>query len=119
MIKQLIADLDNDEFTTREKASKALEKLGKSAEDTIRQALAEGTSLEAKKRLEKLLSLVGEDHPLTADQQRNVRAVRVLEQAGTPEARKFLESLTKESPGWWVTQEARTALQRLEQREKK
>jgi hypothetical protein len=48
-----------------------------------------------------------------------VRAVRVLEQAGTPEARKFLESLTKESPGWWVTQEARTALQRLEQREKK
>jgi hypothetical protein len=118
-IKQFIADLDNDEFVTREKASKALEKIGKPAEDTMRQALAEGPSLETKKRLEKLLSLLGKDHPLTADQQRDVRAVRVLEQAGTPEARKLLESLTKESCGWWVTHEAKTALERLEQREKK
>jgi hypothetical protein len=85
----------------------------------MRQALAAGPSLETQKRLERLLTLLGEDRPLSADQQRDVRAVRVLEQAGTPEARKFLESLTKESPGWWVTQEARTALQRLEKREKK
>jgi hypothetical protein len=118
-IKQLIADLDADEFTTREKSSKELEKLGKAAEDTMRQALAAGPSLETQKRLERLLTLLGEDRPLSADQQRDVRAVRVLEQTGTPEARKFLESLTKESPGWWVTQEAKTALQRLEQREKK
>jgi len=118
-IKQLIAELDADEFTTREKASKELEKLGKGAEDTMRQALAAGPSLEAKIRLEKLLSLLGEDRPLTADQQRDVRAVRVLEQAGTPESRKLLETLTKESCGWWVTQEAKTALERLEQREKK
>jgi hypothetical protein len=48
-----------------------------------------------------------------------VRAVRVLEQAGTPEARALLQSLTKESPGWWVTQEATAALERLKQREKK
>jgi WD40 repeat protein len=118
-IKALIADLDNDEFIAREKASRALEKLGKSAEDMVRQAMAEGPSPEAKKRLEKLLSLLGEDHPLTADQQRDLRAVRVLEQAATPEAHKLLETLAKESCGWWVTQEARTALERLEKRKKK
>ncbi|HMF13889.1 MAG TPA: WD40 repeat domain-containing protein [Gemmataceae bacterium] len=118
-IKQLIADLDADEFATREKASKDLEKLGKLAEATMREALAAGPSLEAKKRLERLLGLLGDDRPLTADQQRDVRAIRVLEQTGTSEARKLLESLTKESPGWWVTQEARIALQRLELRDKK
>jgi hypothetical protein len=42
-------------------------------------------------------------------QQRDVRAVRVLEQAGTPEPRKRLESLTIESPGWWVTHEGSTS----------
>jgi RNA polymerase sigma factor (sigma-70 family) len=118
-IKQLIADLDADEFAAREKASKELEKLGKPAENTIREALAAGPSLEAKKRLERLLALLGADHQLSAEQQRDVRAVRVLEQAGTPEARKLLEALTKESPGWWVTQEATAALERLKQREKK
>jgi RNA polymerase sigma factor (sigma-70 family) len=118
-IKQLIADLDSDVFATREKASKELEKLGKSAEDTMREALAAGPSREAKKRLEQLLKLLGEDHPLSAEQQRHVRAVRVLEQAGTPEARKLLETLLKESPGWWVPQEAKEARERLAQREKK
>jgi hypothetical protein len=50
---------------------------------------------------------------LTASQQRDVRAVRVLEQAGTARAKKLLEVLAKESPGWWVRQEAKEALQRL------
>jgi RNA polymerase sigma factor (sigma-70 family) len=118
-IKQWIADLDAEEFATREKASKELEKLGKQAEDIMRQALAAGPQLEAQKRLEKLLKLLGEDRPLSTDQQRDVRAVRILEQSGTPEARTLLESLAKESRGWWVTQEAKSALQRLEQRQKK
>jgi DNA-binding beta-propeller fold protein YncE len=118
-IRQWIADLDAEEFATREKASKELEKLGKHAEDRMRQALAAGPQVEAQKRLEKLLKLLGEDRPLSTDQERDVRAVRILEQAGTPEARTLLESLAKESRGWWVTQEAKSALQRLEQRQKK
>jgi hypothetical protein len=118
-IKQLIADLDADEFATREKASKELEKFGKHAEDAMRHALTAGPSLEAQKRLERLLRLLGEDRPQSADQQRDVRAVRVLELTETPEARKLLETLVKESPGWWVTKEAKSALERLGQREKK
>src|SRR5262249_46363391 len=94
-IKQFIADLDSDDFDVREKASKDLEKLGKDAEPTLRAALAAGPSAEARLRLEKLLKPLGSVE-LTAEQQRDVRAVRLLEQAGTPESRKLLETLLKE-----------------------
>jgi hypothetical protein len=74
---------------------------------------------ELKLRAERLLKQFGDDRPLTAAQKRDVRAVRLLEQAATPEAKKLLESLTKESPGWWATQEAKAALERLAKRENK
>jgi RNA polymerase sigma factor (sigma-70 family) len=119
-VKQLIADLDAEEFDKRESATKELEKLGRTAESALRAALAAGPSAEVKSRLERLLKLLGGDgQALTAEQQREVRAVRVLEQAGTPEAGKLLEALVKESPGWWVAQEAKEALQRMAQRDKK
>ncbi len=119
-LKKLIADLDSDEFKTREAASKELEKLGAVAESAMRDALAAGPSLEVKRRLEGLLKLLGgEGKALTAQQQRDVRAVRLLEQVGTPQAKKLLEGLSKESPGWWVMQEAKAALERLAKRDKK
>jgi Tol biopolymer transport system component len=110
----LIADLDNDTFDTREKATKDLEDLGRTAEAALRKAIAAGPSAEAKVRLEKVLAKLGTDAALTPEQTRDLRAVRVLEGLGTAEARKVLEALVRESPGWWVTQEAKAALQRLE-----
>jgi RNA polymerase sigma factor (sigma-70 family) len=118
-IKQLIAELDADEFDKREAAARALEKLGKSAEPVMRKALEAGPPIEVKQRLERLLEALGGPMVLSPEQQRDVRAVRVLEQAGTPEAKKLLEALVKESPGWWATQEAKEALQRLTARDKK
>jgi hypothetical protein len=118
-LQRLIADLDADEFATREAATKALAKLGGAAESALRQALAARPSAEARVRLERLLKPLGRDRALTAEQQRDVWAVRVLEQVGTPEARKLLSVLSKKSPGWWVTQEAKEALRRLARREKK
>jgi WD40 repeat protein len=112
-IKKLIADLDADTFKTREAATKALQELGKNAEPLLRQALANPPSAEAQTRLKKLLALLGKKAPLTAEQQRDVRVVRLIEQTGTPEAKKLLEALIEESPGWWVTQEAKEALERL------
>ena len=117
-IKQMISDLDSDEFNVRQRASKELEKIGNAAAAPLREALTGSPDAEVKLRVERLLQLVGEELPLTGEQRRDVRAVRLLEQAGTPEARKLLESLTKESPGWWATREARAALERLGQREK-
>jgi hypothetical protein len=118
-MQKLIAELDSDEFTTRDKAMKALEKLGPAAEDVLREALVGKPSLEVKVRLERLLKGLSSAGGLSTAQQRDVRAVRVLEQAGTPAARKLLEALVKESRGWWVSQEAKEALERLGRREKK
>jgi DNA-binding beta-propeller fold protein YncE len=112
-ITKLIADLDDDNFDTREKATKELEDLGKAAEAAVRKAMAGKPSAEAKVRLEKLLAKLGGDAALTPEQNRDLLAVRVLETAGTPEARKLLETLVSESPGWWVTKEAKSALERL------
>jgi RNA polymerase sigma factor (sigma-70 family) len=119
-LKQLIADLDDDEFDKREAATKELEKLGKEAMPALRTALAARPSADVKARLERLLKPLGSADPaLTTEQMRQVRAVRVLEQAGTPEAKKLLEALTMDAPGWWVAREAREALRRLSPPDKK
>jgi hypothetical protein len=114
-VKKLIADLDADEFQVREAAAKELAKIGKPAESLLRAALAGSPSAEVKGRVERLLQAIGEES-LTPEQQRDVRAVRVLEQAGTPEARKLLETLTGGSATWWVMREAKAALERLDHR---
>jgi WD40 repeat protein len=113
-LKQFVADLDSDEFATREAATNELAKLGPAAESEMRQALASRPSLEVVRRLERLLQRLDEQvHPLSAEQQRDVRAVRVLEQVATPEAKKLLTSLSKKGPGWWVEREAKEALERM------
>jgi Tol biopolymer transport system component len=113
-IAALIADLDSDNFDTREKAQKELEDLGGAAEKAARQALANAPSAEARARLEKILTKFGGEAALTPEQNRDLRAVRVIEGIGTAEARKLLDGLVRESPGWWVTAEAKAALKRLE-----
>jgi hypothetical protein len=114
-VKKLIADLDADEFRVREAASKELAKLGKSAESPLRAALAGSPSAEVKGRLERLLEVIGAE-TLTPEQQRDIRAVRVLEQGGSPEGRKLLEELTGDSAPWWVIREAKAARERLDRR---
>jgi hypothetical protein len=117
--QNLIADLDADEFETRERATKEIETLGKTAELALRLALAGSPSPEAKRRLEHLLNRLSREKALTPEMQREVRAVRVLEDANTPEARNVLEALAKDSVGWCVTQEAKAALERMAQWEQK
>jgi hypothetical protein len=113
-VKQFIADLDADEFRKREAAVKELEDLGRAVESALRDALAAKPSLEATRRLERLLNrLEDQGQPLTAEQHRDVRAVRVLGQVGTPAAKKLLEAVRKKGPGWWVEREAKATLERL------
>jgi hypothetical protein len=52
----LIRDLDSDEFTVREKASKELEHLGSDALPALRQVLKEGPSAETRHRVARLLA---------------------------------------------------------------
>jgi RNA polymerase sigma factor (sigma-70 family) len=113
-VNQLIAELDSDEFRKREAATKELEGLGVAVESALRDALTANPSLELTRRLERLFKRL-DDHRwmLNFEQHRDVRAVRVLERVGTPEAKKLLEALSKKGPGWWVEREAKGALERL------
>ncbi len=109
-VARLVADLDNDDFQEREKATEELAKRGRKVEAELRQAYEKQTSAEAKFRLENLLARL-KDTP--NEETAKVRAVQVLETIGVGEARTFLESLAKGPPDSRVTKEAKASLQRL------
>jgi hypothetical protein len=110
-IVKLIADLDDDDFAVREKGSARLAEIGEKADPFLKKALAETKSLEARRRIEALLANRADDG-LTSDQLQVLRAVRVLEQIGTRQARELLESLAKESLPPALGSEVKIALQR-------
>jgi WD domain, G-beta repeat len=114
-LARLIKDLDHDEFAVREQASNALAKLGRAAEAALRKAAANPPSAEVKLRAEQLLARLSEANE-SADHLRELRALEVLEHAGTPEARRVLRTLAGGEPEAWLTQEAKSALQRLANR---
>jgi RNA polymerase sigma factor (sigma-70 family) len=110
-VDRLIADLDAEQFAAREQASAELEKLGGVAEAALRQALKKEPPLEVRRRLESLLEKV-----VRLGRARSARLVQVLEQIGTPEARKVLEEWAQRDPEARLTCEARTSLERLKKR---
>src|SRR5262249_53257236 len=85
-LAQWIRDLESNDFPVRRKAGGELEKLGELAEPVLREALRKPGSLERRQRLELLLRQLKKD-PLTPRQIRELRAVEVLEQIGTSDAR--------------------------------
>jgi WD40 repeat protein len=118
-VRRLVADLDADDFATREKATKELASLGEAAAPALRQALKDKPNAEVRKRATALLEKIetvreeerkGRAHPAV----RMLRAVEVLERAGTPEAAKVLGELADGDPTARLTTEAQAALQRLE-----
>jgi dipeptidyl aminopeptidase/acylaminoacyl peptidase len=110
----LIADLDSDDFSTREKAAAGLEELGDLSSAACRKALAGRPSAEARRQLEALLEKrAGEARQPSAERVRLLRALEALELAATEEARRLLAELAKGAPGAWLTEEAQMALDRL------
>src|SRR5205085_91419 len=110
----LIADLDDERFTVRERASSELALFGEAAAPALRKKLADKPSLEARQRVEQLLARL--NNPLGAwspDELRGVRALEVLERVGTSEASQILESLSKGASGDRLAQEAKASLDRL------
>jgi WD40 repeat protein len=110
--RRLIADLNADAFAVRQKAFGRLEALGESALPALRQALAKDPPPEVRRRAEELVQNA-RNGLLTGERLRVVRALAVLEHAGTPEARRLLEELAAGLPESRQTQEARAALARL------
>jgi WD40 repeat protein len=112
-VAKLIADLDNDEFDVRQKASDDLEALGAAVVPALRAALEKDPSAEVRNRLTALLEKLGKDG-VSADELRGVRVVEVLEKAGTAEARELLRKLAAGDDNGPLTPDARSALKRLE-----
>jgi WD40 repeat protein len=109
-IARWIADLDDDDFATREKASLELTKLGEAVAGQLGSALKKPHSLEQQRRLKLILAGLKGVSPARLGQ---VRGIMVLEQVASPSARAVLVTLAKGEPGAFLTQQAQLALRRL------
>lgn len=114
-LAHLIADLDSDQFETRHRASKELQRLGDLAESAMREALTGKPSLEMRRRLQELLDPL-ERGTLSSEQLRALRALEVLEHIGTPEAQKVLKMLADGALAARLTWEAKASWERLSKR---
>jgi len=112
VVAALIADLENEQFRVRQKASEDLEKLDAAAIPALRAKLQTMPGLEMSKRIAGLLEKL--DGPVA--RLRMTRAIQVLEYGASPEARQLLKTLAQGAPGARLTQEATAALERLSKR---
>jgi RNA polymerase sigma factor (sigma-70 family) len=120
-VRRLLAALDSKQFAEREKATEELQRLGPVAEAALRQVLEGRPSLEVCRRAEGILAKMKEAEtkppPIpTGEALRAVRALEVLERAGTDEAVRLLSRLADGAPHAPFTGEARASWVRLSKR---
>lgn len=114
-IRELIAKLDADDFDTRDAATDALVKIGPAAVEAVRPLVKGGPNDEVRFRAAVILKrLGGGPAPGVADTAaRLTRVVRVLERAGTADARAVLREIADGKLAHGVAPEAKAALARL------
>jgi hypothetical protein len=112
VLLSLISQLDDQEFTLREDASRKLEMLGELAEPSLRRVKKSAVSVETSRRVDQLLlkleGPVRSKEDLTA-----IRVTAVLEHIGSREAKLLLETIAKGAPESRATKEAKASLARL------
>jgi hypothetical protein len=109
-IQRLLADLDSDQFATREDAAKQLTKLGERIHPALRKVLEGQPSEEVRTRLKAILE---EPAVPSGETLRTLRAIQVLERIGTDDAREVLKKLATGAEAARETQEAKDTLARL------
>jgi hypothetical protein len=87
-----------------------LEKIVASAEPALRKKLADKPSLEVCQRIKQIL---GKLEPSSPERLRELRAIQVLEYAGTAEAKACLRTWAKDVAYARLAREAEAALERL------
>jgi Tol biopolymer transport system component len=114
-VARLIEELGHQRFAVRERALGELRQIGEEAAPALRQALVGTPSEEVRRRLELVLAGLGkwEEVPLSPGQVRVVRALEVLENVGSREARQILQRLAEFGNDAWLRREAAACLQRL------
>jgi RNA polymerase sigma factor (sigma-70 family) len=112
-VRQLLADLDSDDFAVREAASQALGGLDRQAIPYLESTLQSTESAEVRDRVKRILEkLWGVAIP--SEQLRQVRAVAVLERIGDGESKNLLKQWAGGPAGALLTMEAAAAWKRLE-----
>jgi hypothetical protein len=114
---RLFAELDSDDFVTRQKAEAELGKWLEVIEPALRKRQSGAASPEVRWRVRRLLrKLEAERAVLPPTVVRAARAVEVLEHIGSPQAKRLLERLAAGAPGARLTADAAAAVQRLARR---
>ena len=121
-VERRIADLDDDRFAVRHRATRELAGLGDLIAPTLRKALCERLPPERQRRIERLLNdcnIPGDDGTeLTGERRRWLRCIEVLERRADADARALLTTLIN-LPTVDLADEARAALRRLNDRPSK
>jgi hypothetical protein len=97
----------------RENATQELTRIGKPAEQAVRDALEKTSSAEVRRRAETILDGLKTGATASPETMRTPRALEVLEKVGTPDARKVLEELAKGAGDTPLAREAKAALERM------
>jgi WD40 repeat protein len=114
-LDRLFADLDSDDFATREKASRRLAEWGELAVTGVRKRLDKAESEEVRRRAQDFLARFDRPAP-SPERLRQMRAVEVLEGIATPAAKELLSKLAKGAAEAPLSREAAAALERLRRR---
>jgi WD40 repeat protein len=112
-VRTLVAKLDAAAFADREAAAAAIRELGDAAAPVLRTLVKGKLSAEQAGRVERLLAEAEAPVLPPGERLRRVRAVAVLEWAGTAEARKVLAELAAGTAVDRPTREAKEAVRRL------
>jgi WD40 repeat protein len=111
-LAKLQADLNDDAFQVRERASRQFEVLGQAAASSLRKILASSPPVEVRKRVKKLLGKIGKNG-LVDEELRSLRAHEILESIASPEGRQLLAIVASGEPAARVTQDAKATLDRM------
>jgi WD40 repeat protein len=111
-IGKLIANLEDERFEVRQRATAELERLAPLVAPVLRRAVEKSASLEVNKRIENILRTL-EDPGTHRGQLQILRGISVLERIGTPAARRALRDLANAAPDTLLGLEAEAAVLRL------
>jgi WD40 repeat protein len=113
-VARLLADLDDDRFEVREKASRELALLAKSVAGDLRREREATPSAEVRRRLDDLLEKLsgGAGADKGDEVVRSQRIIAVLELAATTEAKELLERLSTKAASGELRRHAKGALDR-------
>ena len=116
--RQLVADLDHDDYSVREAAQRSLREMAGEAETALLRGSGPSSSAELRRRVGKLLEPYRRPRRFAAGERARVlRGIWALETIGTDEARDLLDGLVRSLPWAIETAEAEAAVGRLERRE--